>query len=355
MRWLVAAPGPGFSVFDCFVGWTEALEEIGEQVHPWNLDDRLVYHDRAYLLVDEERGLFRKAVTGDVAVAHALNDLAAALWKLHPHVLFVVSGFFTDYDLLDHARRYGTQVVLLATESPYEDDRQLLLAEHVDLVLLNDPTNLERFRAVTRAEYMPHAYRPTLHHPGPAVPALACDLAFVGTGYPSRIAFFEAMNLDGVNVKLGGNWMRLGADIGGELAAESPLRQYLAHDLDGCMDNEDAAELYRSAKVGLNLYRREAAHPELEQGWAVGPREVEMAACGLFFLRDPRPEGDELFGFLPTFDTPQDASDQLRHYLRHEHYRAKLATRAREAIQDRTFVNNAKRLIGLLDRAPVTR
>ena len=112
------------------------------------------------------------------------------------------------------------------------------------------------------------------------------------------------MDLDGLDVKLGGNWMRLGAEIGGALDADSPLRKYLAHDLDECMDNTDAADLYRSAKVGLNLYRREAAQPELEQGWAMGPREIEMAACSLFFLRDQRGEGDEVLRMLPTFDGP---------------------------------------------------
>ena len=71
--------------------------------------------------------------------------------------------------------------------------------------------------------------------------------------------------------------------------------------------------------------------------------------------RDPRPEGDELLSFLPRFDTPQEASDQIRHYLRHDHARAKLAVKAREAIADRTFTNAAKRLLGLLDRAPTTR
>jgi spore maturation protein CgeB len=53
---------------------------------------------------------------------------------------------------------------------------------------------------------------------------------------------------------------------------------------------------------------------------------------------------------LPTFGSPQDASDQLRHYLRHDHYRAKLAVRAREAIADRTFTEAAKRLLRLLER-----
>jgi spore maturation protein CgeB len=350
VRWLVAHPGPGFSVHDVFAGWTEALTEVGEQVFPWNLDDRLVYHDRAYLLVDEDKGIFRKAVSGEVAVAHALNDLAAALWKLHPHVLLVVSGFFSDTDLLDHARRYGTRVVLLCTESPYEDDRQLALAEHVDLCLLNDPTHLERFRQVTRAEYIPHAYRPTLHRPGPPVPELQCDLAFVGTGYPSRIRFFEAIcaNLDGLDVRLGGNWMRL-AD------GDSPLRRYMAHDLDGCLDNEDTASLYRSARVGLNLYRREAAHPELEAGWAMGPREVEMAACGLFFLRDPRGEGDEILHMLPRFHGPSDAADLVRFYLHRPRLRGDLAAQARAAVADRTFTQHTRHVLRLLDRAAATR
>jgi spore maturation protein CgeB len=349
MRWLVAHPGPGFSVHDVFTGYYEALEELGEQAFEFNLDDRLVFYDRAYLLADEERGLFRKAFAdGDTAVAHALNGLAAAMWKLQPHVLLVVSGFFTDHELLDHARRLGTKVVLLCTESPYEDDRQLDLAAHVDLCVLNDPTNLERFQQVTRSVYLPHAYRPSLHHPGPARDEYRCDLGFVGTGYPSRIKFFEAMDLAGLDVKLGGNWMRLDG-------TDSPLRKYLAHDLDSCMDNTDAADLYRSAKASLNLYRREAAHPELEQGWAMGPREVELAATGTFFIRDQRDEGDEVLRMLPVFADPGDASDKLRFYLGRDRLRADLAGQARDAIAGRTFTSNARQLLRLLDRAPAPR
>ncbi len=41
MRFLVAHPGPGFSVHDVHVGWVEALSELGEQVKAFNLDDRL--------------------------------------------------------------------------------------------------------------------------------------------------------------------------------------------------------------------------------------------------------------------------------------------------------------------------
>ena len=98
--------------------------------------------------------------------------------------------------------------MLLCTESPMRRTGSSFAA-HADVVVLNDPTNLAMFQAITEAVYLPHAYRPALHHPGPARPEYVCDLGFVGTGYPSRITFFEAMDLDGLTVKLGGNWMRL--------------------------------------------------------------------------------------------------------------------------------------------------
>ena len=49
-----------------------------------------------------------------------------------------------------------------------------------------------------------------------------CDFAFVGTGYASRIAFMEAMDLAGLDVVLAGNWQ--------QLAEHSPLHAHVAHD-----------------------------------------------------------------------------------------------------------------------------
>jgi hypothetical protein len=149
------------------------------------------------------------------------------------------------------------------------------------------------------------------------------------------------MDLDGIEVALAGNWMNLPDD--------SPLRKLLVHDADECFDNEDAVGLYRAAKAGLNLYRVEAEHPDLSAGWAMGPREVEMAASGLFFLRDPRGEGDEVLDMLPTFDSPEDASAQLRWWLRHDRQREAAAVKAYTAIEDRTFDSHAAQLLRLLE------
>lgn len=339
MRWLVAHPGPGFSVHDVYVGWVEALRELGEQVFDFNLGDRLVLYDKAHLETDD--GEWRKAFDGEQAVKMAMNGLAAGLFKIRPHVLLVVSGFFTDSEVLEQARRTGTRVVMLMTESPYEEDRQLKLAEHADLVLLNDPTNLSRYEGVAPTVFAPHAYRPSVHCPGPS-DEKPSDLVFVGTGYPSRIDFFDRLDLTGLDVALAGNWMRLDAT--------SPLRAHVVHDIDECFDNADAVPLYRASKAGLNLYRREADSDEYLTGWAMGPREVEMAACGLFYLRDPRAEGDELLPMLPTFTCAEDASEQLRWWLDHPGMRQTAAEQAREAVKDRTFLNHAARLLRLLTK-----
>jgi spore maturation protein CgeB len=337
MRILAAHPGPHFSVHDVYVGWSEALRELGCHVLDFNLGDRLRFYDSA--LLESEDAQVHKALSSEQAHELAVNGIYSALYKTKPDVLLAVSGFFYTPALLELARSYGTKVVLLHTESPYEDGRQVALAQHADVNLINDPTNLDDFPDNT--VYVPHSYRPSLHKPGLGNPELKCDLAFVGTGYPSRVGFLEAMDLDGLDVLLAGNWKQVDDD--------SPIRGFVAHNPEECLDNEQAVEVYRSAKVGLNLYRREAEAEHLAHGWAMGPREVEMAACGLFFLRDSRPESDQVLGMLPTIADPGDASEKLRWWLAHEDERLEIAARAREAIADRTFVNRAAELLRLLD------
>jgi spore maturation protein CgeB len=291
-------------------------------------------------VTDEDgRPALRKALDRDVALATAAHEILKPAFLGWPDVVLLVSAFWYPPYLLDVMRGRGMQVVLLHSESPYQDDEQLERAAHADLNLLNDPVNIEAYRDLAPAEYMPHAFRPSVHHPGPA--EKKWDFSFIGTGFPSRVAFFEQMDLTGLDVHFGGPWM--------DLPEDSPLRDWTATTLDNCIDNGDTAEIYRQSRTSLNLYRRESEDTHAGEGWAMGPREVELAACGTWFTRDPRPESDELFGMLPSFTSPEEASDQIRWALAHPDQREKAAGQAREAVADRTFSANAKRLLKLLD------
>jgi spore maturation protein CgeB len=288
---------------------------------------------------------FHKALTTDQAAQLALNGLLSACYQFWPDVVVFVTGFLVEPEMVELIYSRGHKVVIVCTESPYETTRELKLAEYADLVLLNDPTHIETFREVAPTIYAHQAYRPSVHKPGPARKDMASDLAFVGTGYPSRIAFLEAMDLSGLDVLLAGNWQTL--------TEESPLHRFFANKPDECLSNESAVHVYRSAQMGMNLYRREAERPELSQGWSCGPREIEQAAIGLPFLREPRGESDELFPMLPSFTSPEEASDLLRWWLDHPVEREEAALKARSAVADRTFRNLAVELLRHLEKGSI--
>lgn len=336
MRVLLVHPGPHFSVSDVHDGLFEGFRALGVNTASVNLQDRLGFYSSAGR-IDKATGEFQNMVNEEGAVRLASKGLEAVCFEWWPDVVIVVSCFYVPLDTLDIIRARGIKVVILGLESPYEDDVQLARAAHADLNVINDPTNLERFAAIGPAAYLPHAYRPTLHRPGPAVPDLACDFAFVGTGYPSRVEFLESVDWTGIDVALAGNWQATDPD--------SPLRKFVSHDIDHCVENTEAVDLYRSAKASANLYRREAQRPELSEGWAMGPREVELAATGTFFLREKRGEGDEVLPMVPTFDGPEDFADKLRWYLDRPDERQTITIAARVAIAERTFAANAAQLL----------
>lgn len=338
MRILMIEPGPAFSVADVHRGWCNAFAELGCSVVNFNFADRIDFYTQAHV---EKNGDFVKAFNDDGALRLAAKGIEAAVLEVWPDLIMVTSGFFIPPAIYQLFRERGFTVVLNQLEEPYEATREMARAALVDATIINDPTHLESFQAVNpKTWYLPAAYDPAVHHPGPGHPDLACDFGFVGTGFDSRVRFFEAVDWAGLDVALAGNWA--------ETDPDSPLRKFLVHDLADCFPNDRAVALYRSAKASANLYRKEAQGPGLEQGWAVGPREVELAACGCFFLREGRVEGDDLFPMLPIVTTPDEFGEQLRWWLDHDLAREEAALAARAAVVDRTFINNAKALLRLL-------
>lgn len=341
MRVLVVEPGPAFSVQDVATGWVAGLRHAGCDVKTFNLGDRLVYHSN-YLEKREQFADMGNVEFAQMVARMSSEGLLAGAMTWWPDVVIVVSSFFVPADILRVLRARGMCVVLHLTESPYEDENQYGMAEHADLVLVNDPTNLERFRATNRQTYyQPHGWNPDTHYRRAPDTDAESEFVFVGTGYPSRVNWFEAVDFAGIDVALAGNWSGL--------PTGSPLRKYVAHDIDRCVDNDETALLYSNCRASLNLYRTEALDDHAVTGWSVGPREVELAALGTFFLRQSRPESDDLFPMLPTVDSPGDFEEKLRWWLAHPTQLDASASLARGAVADRSYYQHAERLLRLVD------
>ncbi len=150
----------------------------------------------------------------------------------------------------------------------------------------------------------------------------------------------ERVDWSGIDLALAGHWKN---------AKGTSLEKYVGHDIDQCLDNDDTAVAYRSTQMSFNIYRTEAEHAGNSFGWAVGPREIELAACGTFFARQPRGEGDDLFPMPPTFETPEELEAVIREWLPRHADRTAAAMDARAAIADRTFPKHAAHLLRLLD------
>jgi hypothetical protein len=240
---------------------------------------------------------------------------------------------FLHPDIIILMKRAGLRVVVLFTESPYDQERELTIAKLVDGCWTSERTSVDAFAAVTKAGYLPHAWHPERHRPaflhGDAdVPSH--DVVFVGTGFHERIAWLDAIDWTGIDLGLYGNWQHLGS--------RNVLRAYVR---DGVVDNAKAAALYRRAKVGLNLYRTADAAESLS------PRAYELARCGAFHLSTFRAEVPEVFGALvPTFTAPAEASALIRQWMADPEGRARVQEQLPACVAESSWVQRSTRVIG---------
>jgi spore maturation protein CgeB len=361
VRILMVHPGPDFSVADVYRGWYKALKSLGHEVMSYNTNDRLTFYGHArmedttgHLCGECGQYPHKQAMPDNEAIMQmAMKGLSEACYIFWPDVVFFVSAFYTTAATLQLLRMRDHKIVMLHTESPYQDDEQMMRGQFADLNLLNDPVNMELWkeRIGGTAAYMRHSYDPDVHYPADRkVTPYESDFSFVGTAFASRQKFFHDMQLHetGLDVTFGGNgWDYVKPEY-------ADILQYLGHPQGECVDNEETARIYRISKTGINFYRQEGEATHAGEGVAMGPREVEMAACGLFFLRDPRPESDNVFGhILPSFDSAESAASQLKYWASHDDAREHLARKARAAIADRTFDNAAVQAMELMEIAGI--
>lgn len=341
LKCLVIHPGASWSTADVFDGLCYGLKAHGATVIPYRLDQRIALARKTlnarWKQQLPERPDLPKPTTPDLFYAAGKDAIEMAL-RHQVHVVIVVSAMFLPPDLLTLMRRAGLRVVVLFTESPYDLEPEMRVASMVDGCWTNERSAVPIFRQVNpHSGYLPHGWHPERHTAeAPTFDVPAHDVVFVGSGFPERIDWFNAIDWTGIDLGLYGTWKRLG----------------LKKSLVGCIHaeqvrNDVASSLYRRAKVGLNLYRNRNHQRRPVHGESLSPRAYELAALGAFHVSDYRAEVPEVFGDLvPTFTSPKEAETLIRQWLADDAGRARVGQQLPACVAEASWVQRAAMMLG---------
>jgi spore maturation protein CgeB len=346
VRLLLIHPGASFSTHDIFVGYADALTQLGHTVLPYRLDQAIDDVTR-FAKWKARRGA--PAMPGEQVFFEAgARSIISALYKDVDWVI-VVSAMYLHPDVLIMLKRAGLKVALILTESPYDDVPQQRVAPYADAVFTNERTSVERLRAHNpNIHYLPHAYNPALHYPAdPPAGVPQHDVVFVGSLFQERVDLLSAVDWTGIDFGLYGSHTLLGS--------RSKLRRYVKAEV---ISNTHAANLYRAAKIGLNLYRTSVGFgrdvPRVTQAESLNPRAYELAACGVFQMAEYRAEvRDILPEGTAEFRSPEEFGFKLRHFLGHGDRRLEYVGNASQFVHPHTYLNRASQLMTTLEMTRV--
>jgi spore maturation protein CgeB len=322
------------------------LKLHGCHVISYRLDQRIDFaHKWLHVMWRQKKKVqpeIDKPKTHDVMYHAGVGALEMAL-RHQVDVVFIVSAMLFHPDVIVMMKRAGLKVVVLFTESPYDEEQELRIAGMVDGCWTNERVSLPKFRAVNpNSGYLPHAWHPERHFLSSRqigdLPAH--DVVFVGSGFSERIKWFNAIDWTGIDLGLYGTWKGLG--LNAQVKASVRGEQ---------ISNEMAASLYRRAKVGLNLYRSSRGWgrnaPSIIHAESLSPRAYELAACGAFHLSDHRAEVTEVFGDLvPTFTTPGEAERLIRQWLNDPEGRARVSSQLPACVAEKSWRERSATVIG---------
>lgn len=308
------------------------------------MDARITFAGSWLNQVYRENKTEGKPHPGDIVYLAGHGMIERALRHMVDWVL-IVAGGYVHPDLVVLLRRARLKVAVLLTESPYANEDEGLMAERCNVVWTNERTSVPFFEQFCdNVHYWQHAIDLERHDPESNGKQVAAhDVVFVGTGWIERQELLREIDWTGIDFGLYGGWALLGS--------RNRLRKHLCGDI---ITNSQTAELYRRAKIGLNIHRtsvgwgREVEH--IETAESLNPRCYELAACGCFFICDVRAELSEVFGGLvPTFKNARGAGDLIRYYLAHEGERALIAAQLPARVREHTFDHRVAEMLRILE------
>lgn len=337
MRILIAFPGHTTSTIDVALGYTHALRALGHEVSTFDYHTRLKFYQDALQYWSDTNPGYQQQKSDALVMASEMLAIEAV--DFVPDVVLLVCGLALHKRAYDLLYRLNLPMALLLTESPYSDPMQAEIAVkgRVGLILTNDAVSVKPLRQTgLPVEYVPHSFDPVRHYPRIVGAHYNSDVYFFGTLWPEREALFAELR----------------QTQGYKLDGITPIKETPY----GLVNNAELARHYSGTKIALNHHRTvkgelnaqgEIEHIGQGEAWSLGPRALEIAACGAFQLCDAtRPELAEVFGeSVATYRDGADLASQVQYFLQKPDERRALADLAHARVQPCSFEHRAREIV----------
>jgi spore maturation protein CgeB len=340
------------------VGWREGAAAAAAAVFPPAAPDRLpirvLYVPQGFEAIDDGMigALELHAAELHVADPTRMAEMAALI---RPDLVLVLNGLhvFPDDHLaqVDRIREMGIRTAIWFADDPYVTKQTVAIAPHYDVVVTHERSTVELYRSLGCAEVHHLAFAADVERFRPVTPPAACrcDVCFIGQAFWNRVETFDAIAEELADLKVfiaGGLWERL--------KNYKLLKKAIRP---GWLPVDESVLHYNGAKIVINLHRTAApgsdnANASGLPGLSVNPRTFEIAACGAFQLTDRREDLESYYrpGLeVETFGSPAELAAKIRHYLRHEEERRRIAVRGlARTLREHTYTVRVGSLLRLL-------
>jgi spore maturation protein CgeB len=304
-----------------------------------------------YSPIDEAVAASLGQLVTRLTVVPRKEEAVQAAANVRPDAVLFLDGLHVPTDIPDRIRELGIRTVIWFTDDPYYADITASLAPHYDDVFTLESNCVEYYRAAgcQRVWHLPLGFYPGHFRPQNAPADVRCDVAFVGSGYWNRVAFFDRLlpYLAGRNFRIIGYWWER-------------LRDYrrFASRIEGrWMTPQETALVYSGAKIVINMHREPDDGTFNSNSAGIGavspnPRTFEIAAGASLQLTDVR---GELAGYfvpgreIETYASPEELAAKIDHYLAHEDERRTIALNGLyRTMRDHSYVRRLDTMLGVL-------
>lgn len=266
------------------------------------------------------------------------SELISLVKKNKYDLVLILKGGDIEEETIANLKKYVPILTNWWVDDPFNRDANLDLYKYFNHFFIFDTHYIPELKkqGVENVHWLPCAFSPTSYFPGEINPNYATDLAFVASYFPPREELFLYLKNPKLDISIWGpGWEK------------APLQKFFhlyPNALRGTnLPNSEAASLYRSAKICLNLNHAQTRYDGINQ------RMLEIIACGGFQLCDYREGFSNIFEDrkdIVYFKDAKEIPDLVDYYLKHEDIRKKIIeTGMKKVLQEHSYDVRAREVL----------